>query len=299
MIAQHADAASPREWDFVTPGGLRLAVCEWGPAEGLPVVILHGYLEQGASWGIVAPHLGRRVVAPDMRGHGRSGHVGPGGFYHFWDYVPDVLALIAHLGGRVDLVGHSMGASLAVLVAGVRPEAVRRLALVDGIGPPDGEDEEVPRALAFVAALDNPPRHTLLADLDDAVRRLRRYDEHLPPDFARFLASRVTRPARPDDAYDGAWRDGGLIWTWDALHRARAPYPFRAAPFRKFLARIAVPTLYLEAALPWYSVPDRDERLAALRDVRRVVVDGAGHMIHHDRPEALAAHLTAFFDGAP
>jgi len=287
-----------REWDFhVSPRGLRLAVCEWGPTEGVPVVILHGYLEQGASWGIVAPSLERRVVAPDLRGHGRSEHVGAGGFYHFWDYVPDVLALIDHLGGKVDLVGHSMGASLAVLVAGTRPEAVRRLALVDGIGPPDGEDEEVPRALAFVEASTKAPRHGLLASLDDAVRKLRRYDEHLPEEFARTLAARVTRPARPDEPFDGEWRDGALIWTWDALHRARAPYPFRVGSFRKFLARITAPTLYVEAGLPWYRVPDRDERLAALRDVRHIVLADAGHMVHHDVPEVLAGHLRAFFDG--
>lgn len=289
------------EWTFPgTPRGVPLRVCEWGaPAPGRPpILVLHGFLEQGAAWDAVAGDLPGRVLAPDLRGHGLSGHVGAGGFYHFWDYVPDVLGLIDHLGGRVDLVGHSMGGTISVLAAGLRPDAVRRLVSVEGLGPPDGEGTDAERADRFVQAMQDPPRHPLLADLDDAARRLRRWNTALSDDTARRLAARITRPAAPDDAFDGEWTPGALLWTWDSLHRARAPYPFRASMFRSFLRELTMPVLHVLGAESWFRVPDLAEREAAVPDLRRVEIPGGGHLLHHDQPAALAAEIAAFL-GAP
>lgn len=278
-----------REWDLETPSGLRLRVCEWGEDDGrLPTVILHGFLEQGAAWHLVARHLPGRVIAPDMRGHGLSGHVGPGGAYHFWDYVPDVAALVAHLGGRVDLVGHSMGGGVSVLFAALRPAAVRRLVNVEGLGPTDAEGEDAARADKFLEAMAAPPRHTPVRDLDAAVDRLRRHNPHLAPDFARFLAERITRPA-----------DGGLAWTWDPRHRGRSPTPFRARTFRHFLERLEAPVLYVTGEKSWYRLPDEERRLKGVKDLRRVVLPAAGHMMHQECPEDLARAITAHLSEEP
>lgn len=278
-----------REFDLrPTPGGLRLRACTWGePAEGrLPVLILHGFLEQGASWDLVAPHLPGQVVAPDMRGHGLSEHVGTGGFYHFWDYVPDVVGLIDHLGGRVDLVGHSMGGTISVLLAALRPGRVRRLVNVEGFGPPDATGQDAHRASRFLDAMLDPPGHAPIASVDEAADRMLRWNDALPRDFARRLAARVTRPR--DDGE-------GLTWTWDPLHRARAPYPFRAGMFRDFLARITCPVLYISGGRSRLKVPDQAEREASVADLRTVTIPEAGHMIHQGHPERLAELIASFF----
>ena len=277
------------EWDLTVPSGLRLRVCEWGAPDGrLPTLILHGFLEQGAAWHEVAQHLPGRVVAPDMRGHGLSGHVGTGGYYHFWDYVPDVLAVIDHLGGRVDLVGHSMGGGVAVLLAALRPDRVRRFVNIEGLGPPDAADREVAHADRFLAAMASPPRHRPLQDLDDAVARMRRHNPGLSPGFARFLASRTTRP-------EGEHR----VWTWDPLHRSRSPTPFRAQMFRKFLAQLQSPVLYVSGGESGFRFPDHAEREAAIPHLETAVLPGAGHLMHHDRPAELAALISEFLaDGA-
>ncbi|HHO49774.1 MAG TPA: alpha/beta hydrolase [Deltaproteobacteria bacterium] len=265
------------EWTLSSgPRRLLIRLCDWPGAEP-PIVILHGFLEQGAAWDRVARRLPRRVIAPDQRGHGRSGHVGGGGFYHFWDYVADVDALVQHLGAPVDLVGHSMGSTVAALFAGARPDAVRRLVLVEGLGPPDVTHAAIDRARRFLDDLRAPPSHSPLASVEAGIERVQLYNPSIPTEIARALVARTTRPS-----------PGGLVWTWDPLHRARSPVPFQAPLFRRFLAEITAPTLVIKGRRSGFVVADEAQRLAALADARVAVVDDAGHLIHHDAPEALA-----------
>lgn len=275
------------EWRFSTgPRGLTLQVCEW-PGPDPVVVVLHGFLEQAAAWDRVARQLGRRVVAPDHRGHGRSDHVGAGGFYHFWDYAADLDALVDHLGGPIDLVGHSMGGTLAALYAGARPERVRRLVLVEGLGPPDTTDLAVDRAREFLDHRRSPPAHRPMADLFEGVRRVRTFNPRLSEDEAARLVALTTRPV-----------DEGLAWSWDPLHRSRSPAPFQADLFRRFLERIEAPTLLVDGGASVFVIPDREQRQAALRDARREVIAQAGHLVHHDAPDDLARVIRAHLDGA-
>lgn len=269
---------APLEWDLpVGPRGLSLRIRDRAGPEPT-VVILHGFLEQSAAWDEVGRRLGRRVVAPDHRGHGRSGHVGDGGWYHFWDYVGDLDQLVEHLGGPVDLIGHSMGGTIACLYAGARPEMVRRLVLVEGLGPPDASAEAIDRARRYLADRRDPPKHKPIQTLSEATERLRKFSPSLPEEEAERLAARLT-------ARDA---DGQVSWTWDPLHRATAPVPFQAALFLRFLHQIQAPVLLVDGSRSPWVLPDLASRMAALREVRRTIIDGAGHMVHHDAPDALA-----------
>ncbi|MEM6928656.1 MAG: alpha/beta hydrolase [Myxococcota bacterium] len=268
------------EWTLPTrERGVLLRVCEWS-GDGPPIVVLHGFLEQGAAWHEVATRLSRRVVAPDQRGHGRSGHVGTGGFYHFWDYVGDLDALVEHLGAPVDLVGHSMGGTVACLYAGTRPEAVRRLVLVEGLGPPDMSRDPVDRARRYLADLRRGPTHNPVASVNEAIERMHTYNPRLPLPTAERLARRGLRPRD----------DGRLTWTWDPLHRARAPVPFQITQFRHFLANLTMPVTVVRGGASSFVLEDEDDRVAAIGgksvDVR--VIEDAGHLVHHDSPDALA-----------
>lgn len=103
-----------------------------GPAGSTPVLLLHGVPETSSCWRKVAPALagGRRVLAPDLPGLGGSSYTGP------YD-VPSLVAQLAALveaevpGGRVDVVGHDWGGSLALGLAGLRPDLVRRLVVAN------------------------------------------------------------------------------------------------------------------------------------------------------------------------
>src|SRR4051812_22002385 len=81
------------------------------PPSGLTVLLLHGFMDAGSTWGLVAEPLaraGHEVVAPDLRGFGLSDSIGAGGYYHFPDYVADVSELVDVLAPRrLALVGHS------------------------------------------------------------------------------------------------------------------------------------------------------------------------------------------------
>ncbi len=270
------------EWTLPTRSrGVLLRICEW-PGAGQPIVVLHGFLEQGAAWQEVAERLHRRVVAPDQRGHGRSGWVGTGGFYHFWDYVGDLDALVDHLGAPVDLVGHSMGGTVACLFAGTRPEAVRRLVLVEGLGPPDASADPVGRARRFLADLRRGPSHRPVESIEEAVQRMHAYNPKIPLDVANRLATRALRPAG----------EGGLTWTWDPLHRARAPVPFQVEMFRPFLENLTMPVTLVRGGRSSFVLADEAERVAAIpNQVHERVVPDAGHLVHHDAPDELARIL--------
>ncbi len=279
-------------WFDAPPRGPRLCLCTWGGLER-PVLILHGYLEQGAAWDAVARRLGRAVCAPDQRGHGRSEHVGRGGWYHFWDYVGDAATLIDHLGGPLDVVGHSMGGTVALLLAATRPDAVRRLVLVEGLGPPDGTEGALSRARDFVAERARPPQHKPMLSAAEAADRMRRVNPRLEPATAMALATRSTRPALPDEGPQGS-----VVWTWDVLHRARSPVPFQAALFERFLDAVKAPVLRIDGADSGFVLPDADQRASHLPVQRTVRIAGAGHLVHHDAPDALADEISAFLDAA-
>ncbi len=272
------------EWDFDTgPRGLKLRICEWQGAESSrPVlVILHGFLEQGAAWHAVASRLSGRVLAPDARGHGLSEHVGRGGFYHFYDYLSDLDALVQHIGGPIDLLGHSMGGTVATMYAGTRPEQVRRLVLVEGLGPPDTTSASVARTRQFTQGMREQPQHKPLADVAAGVARVQRWNATLPTDVATRLVARTTEP-HPD---------GGVRWTWDPLHRLRSPKPFDEAQFSQFIGEISAPTLLVDGGATQFVFDGQVQRAALVQHRTELVIDGAGHLVHHDAPIPLATAI--------
>lgn len=109
-----------------------------------PVMLVHGMGGDGHTWDRFAAELvrqGRRVIIPDLRGHGRSGHADS---YRFPEFGVDVLRLCDRLGlARVDLVGHSLGGYAVSWVAMERPELVRRLVIEEQPLPLRSGDEQM------------------------------------------------------------------------------------------------------------------------------------------------------------
>jgi pimeloyl-ACP methyl ester carboxylesterase len=269
--------------------GLELSVVEWGASPARATcLLLHGFMDAAATFDLVAPALaaaGVRVVAPDLRGFGESDRVSGGGYYHFPDYVADVDAVVrAHVDGELYVVGHSMGGTIATLYAGTRPERVAKLAVLEGLGPPDNEPEVAPlRMRKWVEELAAPPVSAAMTE-EDAMRRLVAGHPRVSRDV---LASRLPLLASLGAA-------GQYTWRFDPLHRTTSPMPFFAKVYAAFAARVPCPVLYVSGGALGYRVPDEAARLAGFAHARHVDLDGAGHMMHWTAPDALSRVLADF-----
>lgn len=267
--------------------GLSLRVCAWGPVDGPVVLCLHGLLDQGATWARVAEGLaaaGKRVLAPDARGHGCSDHVGPGGYYHFPDYVADLDGLVTALALQdLTLVGHSMGGTVSCWYAAARPERVTRLVVVEGLGPPVlGDELAVDRMGLFLDGVASPPARKRFDDVPAAAARMVRVIPGLDEPWARSLAERVLVP-----------HDGQLQWRWDPLHRTRSPATFPSKRFLGVLGRIQAPVTLVYGDRSWYRFDDLAKREAALSEVVARHELPASHALTVDVPQQLAGIILA------
>ncbi|NQZ05910.1 MAG: alpha/beta hydrolase [Algicola sp.] len=101
-----------------------------------PLLLLHGWLDNAGSFETMLPYLSRfHVIAVDLPGHGLSQHRSLDAHYHFVDWVYDVSQLIEHLHwDSLSIVGHSMGGSIATVVAAALPQKIKNIVLIDSIG---------------------------------------------------------------------------------------------------------------------------------------------------------------------
>lgn len=144
-----AYSSGPRELR-VSVNGLNFAAQEWGDPGQLPVLALHGWLDNSASFFALAPRLKNlHIVALDMAGHGKSERRQGQMAYTSWDDINDILALADHLGWeRFALLGHSRGAIIGALAAGAFPDRFIALGLVEGLLPEAARPEDAPQQLA-------------------------------------------------------------------------------------------------------------------------------------------------------
>jgi pimeloyl-ACP methyl ester carboxylesterase len=280
--------------------GLRHHVRHWGDPEAPPLVMVHGWMDVSASFQFVVDALaqaegfGRRVLAPDWRGFGLS-DPGGGDAYNFHDYLGDLDAIVeaSSPGAPIDLLGHSMGGNVVMSYAGVRPARVRRLVNLEGFGLPRTRPEQAPRRLAqWLDELRQPQAFRGFDDRQAVAERLIANNPRLDRGKADWLAGHWAAP----DA-QGRWQV-----LCDPAHKRVNPVLYRVEEHLATWAAIEAPVLWVEGELTdiaqwWgqrYSVAEFHERLSVVRQVQRLRLPGCGHMLHHDRPDAVAAAIAAF-----
>ena len=120
-----------------------LSALHWSNPGAPKLLCLHGWLDNAASYTMLAPWLEQYyVVALDLTGHGRSDWRAANASYHIWDDLPELVGVLDELGwDRFCLMGHSRGAIISCLLASTLPERVDRLVLLDAVMPaPVSED---------------------------------------------------------------------------------------------------------------------------------------------------------------
>jgi len=277
---------TPRERRIALPR-LTLAALEWGDPEAPPLVALHGWLDNAASFSLLAPLLAPycRVIALELPGHGHSDHLPAGTGYHFPEYVHAALAALDALElPRCSLLGHSLGAGIAALVAAAAPARIERLHLIEGLGPLGDDGSHTLQR--FRDAMARPPADgkalRVFRDIEQAAR-------------ARAMASGLdARLAHPIVARGLRGTEGA--WQWRSDPRLTRPTPVRLAESQilALLAGIEAPTALLLAqpATPYLPPAMMAARAAC---VPRIAVErmAGGHHLQLEHPEAVAAWITA------
>lgn len=284
--------------------GIKLHVASAGPTDGPPVLLLHGFPELWLSWrhqlGPLA-EAGYRVLAPDMRGYGRSSRPEPVEAYDQDALRDDVLALIDHAGAeRAAVLGHDWGAFLSWHVALAAPE---RVACVAGLSVP-----AVPRAPAppiaimrrnlgedfYIVWFQEPGAAEAVLEAD--VRRTLATQEVWTEAWADGDDDPPTPPFMTDDefqAYVDAYTEtgftGGLNWyrNIDRNWEAAARYEGRT---------IDVPALFLVGSRdPVQDFMPKEAMHGLVTDLREaVVIEGGGHWIQQQAPDEVNAALLRF-----
>lgn len=284
---------SPRRQD-ITVRGLRHRVTWWGEPGATPVVLLHGFMDCGATWQFLVDSLPEdwSLAAPDWRGFGHS-EWAPGGYW-FADYFADLDALLDVLtpDAPARVIGHSMGANIAQIYAGLRPMRVAWLANLEGFGLAPTRPQDAPVRLEhWLDELRRPPRERRYGSLRELASLLQARNPRLPADRAQFVARAWTRPA------NGACADGEVDLLFDPRHRHVNPVLYRREEAQACWARIEAPVLLVtgevsELAGKPHACPGGMAR--HVRNFRSSAVAGVGHMMHHEDPAAVAGHLAEF-----
>ena len=275
-----------REIAIETPYG-RLTGLRGGT--GTPVLALHGWLDNAASWIPLAEHLdGIDLVALDLPGHGTSPHLPVGAEYSLAGTVHTVLDAADALGwSRFAVLGHSMGAAIGSILCPAAPERVSRFLAIEALGAlADRQDRTADRLRDAVVARRALAGKSLrvFPDRDTAIRA-RMQANQLSEPVARLLVERGTRAV-----------NGGFEWSSDPRLTVATPLRMTEGQVRDLIAHIACPVrvLFADPAQPYLPDALRNERVAMLPNGEVVVIPG-GHHLHMEDPRTVAQAIGTFF----
>jgi pimeloyl-ACP methyl ester carboxylesterase len=276
--------------------GLRYHVRHW-PASSTSgaarkMVLLHGWMDVSASFQFLVDALRGdwEVYAPDWRGYGLTDW-GKADCYWLPDYLADLDFLLQKIEEKpINLVGHSLGGNVAALYAGVRPARIARLVNLEGFGMPATRPEQAPKRYArWLDELGEPSRLRPYESFAALADRLQEGNPRLSREKAEFLARHWGRE-------EGA----GVVLRGDPAHKIVNPVLYRVEEVRACWQQVTAPVLWVDAAQSdtlkrlGLDAAQHAERRAAFRNLAYATVEDAGHMLHHDQPEAVARLIEGF-----
>ncbi len=284
----------PPRHEYLSVRGLKHRLTWWGDSTATPIVMLHGFQDCGDTWQFLVDCLPGTwsFVAPDWRGFGGT-EWAPGGYW-FPDYLADLEALLDALVPRApaQVIAHSMGATAALLYAGVRPHRLRSLVNLEGLGRARTQPDEAPARYAeWLDQLRQPLEEGRFASVQQLADVLMRRNPRLPADRARFVARVWTRDVGE-----------GVRLAFDPRHRFVNPILYRREEAEACWKRVGIPMLLLAGEASGHRERRLDEFSdefvrATFRRVQIATLPSVGHMMHHEDPRAVADHIVRFVQG--
>lgn len=282
--------------EYIDVRGLRYHIRRWGPDDAPVMYLMHGLLDVSASMQLMVDAFQNEwnIIAPDWRGCGLSAWPADG--YWFPDYVADLETIVNHYTGDTSahFVGHSLGSQVASLYAGIRPERVIKLVILDGVGIPEMPVDSLPeRYRRWFRELNDPPKNKVYASFEELAGRIRHRHPKLSPERALFVAQCWGQETAP----------GKVELLGDPKHRLRMPSLYRSSESVAIWKQVTAPVLCLDAGDSLFgkllSSEERNQRRSAFRLLRTEVIPEASHMLHHDHPAETAERIEAFLTQTP
>ena len=286
MANQTAPVPTPaRDWRDrrLQANGLRFHYQEWGSPKSPPMLLLHGFSQDGHSWDEFARALSGEyhIVALDQRGHGDSSRA-PDQDYSARVMISDLEEIVRGLGWHrtpFTLCGLSMGGRNSILLTAKHGKWVKRLVIVD-VGP-EIMQKGAEKLRRFVTGTD-------VLEFDQFVKRAMQFN---------------TRRSEENIRERLGWRlkrlpNGKYTWKLDPVLRdAGAPRPRlgRRLDLWKIIAKITCPTLVVRGGVSDVFAKDTGQKMAqVIRDARFVTVPKAGHSVMGDNPAGFEKAVRRF-----
>ena len=262
----------------------------WGPPDGHPVIALHGWLDNAASFDVIACHLFNvRLVALDLAGHGLSQHRAEAS-YELWCDMADIMAVAAQLEWeQLGLLGHSRGAIIATLLAGTFPDIISHAGLIDAIFPDVVSAEQAPIQLGKAILADNvvstKPR-TVYKTLDQTALVRQAGIIKTSHTVARRLVERGTQGVK-----------GGYSWNTDPRLLLPSPWKCTEQQLAAFMRRIRVPMPLIVASRGLAQWDETwKEQLQPYPNARIHEMDGSHHLHMEGASQATGTIMTDYYN---
>ncbi len=268
---------------------------QWGMGNKKKILALHGWLDNAASFCQLAPMLAANnceVIAIDFSGHGKSQHRAKGHFVHFIDYVLEIAEVLHYLEKNQNwqqpiLLGHSMGAAMAIMYSAANPEKIDKQILIENLGPvPAYESNKAAKNLK--KALNQWQNHRLkhrhyYKSLDSAINaRLK-----VTPMAKEIITPMVKRGIKKTKK--------GYQFRTDKRLMITSLFRFSEEIIQDLLAANKPPTQVIVAQPRSYALqyPTYNQRLAKLQAQSYVKIEGHHHL-HMDNAEQVFVAIQKF-----
>lgn len=262
--------------------GFEVALKRWGEGQDTPIIALHGWLDNANSFDRLGPLIQKSpVYALDLPGHGLTQALSNHSHYHFIDGVPFVLSVAKALGfKKYHLLGHSMGACLASLIAACQPKEVDTLFLIEGLGPlSQNPQDSFKNYVKYLTAYDKQKikQHPGYASIQEAILT-RAANGYISIELATSLCERALIK-----------RENRYYWRHDK--RLTLPSAMRMTEQQvcSFLTAIAAPTHLFTAQDGFdFSESIMRNRIQCVKNLQHHALDG-GHHLHMENPSPIAS----------
>ncbi len=242
-----------------------------GPTDAPTLLIAHGLFGSARNWGVIAKRMSedRQVITVDMRNHGESPRATT---QTYADMAGDLAKVIAHVGGPMDVVGHSMGGKAAMVLAMNHPELVDRVVVADIAPVAYGHSQS--HLIHAMRGLDL----TSVEKRSDADRALR---ATIPDDGTRaFLLQSLDIPSK-------SWR-----LNLDVLEDEMP----KIVGFPETDGVFIGPVFFLSGGASEYVLPDHRATIKShFPGAKFAKIPGAGHWLHAEKPREFEQAMRVFF----